>query len=96
MPAAAMAQESETSALGKEVFLERSQPQCAICHSLADADATGDIGPDLDELMPSEEQVRTAVTQGVDVMPAYADLLTKEEIAAVAHYVATSAAKSGN
>jgi mono/diheme cytochrome c family protein len=46
--------------------------------------------------MPSEEQVRTAVTQGVDVMPAYADLLTKEEIAAVAHYVATSAAKSGN
>lgn len=95
MPATAMAQESEKFAIGKEVFLERSVPQCAICHSLADANATGEIGPNLDELRPSEEQVRTAVAQGFDVMPSYGDLLTKEEIAAVAHYVATSAGKSG-
>ena len=77
--------------LGKQVFLEIAEPSCSICHALADAGATGDIGPNLDELQPSEERVATAVGKGGDIMPAFGDTLSEEQIEAVAHYVATVA-----
>ena len=77
--------------LGKQVFLEIAEPSCGICHTLADAGATGDIAPSLDDLQPSEERVEAVVREGVDVMPAFADVLTEEQIRAVAHYVATVA-----
>ena len=77
--------------LGKQVFLEIAEPSCAICHTLADAGATGDIAPSLDELQPDEERVATVVREGVDIMPAFGDSLSDEEIRAVAHYVATVA-----
>ena len=83
--------EDDTLALGKSVFLELAEPQCALCHTLADAGSSGDIGPDLDQLQPTEERVRAAVTQGIDVMPSYAELLSEEQLDAVAHYVATVA-----
>jgi mono/diheme cytochrome c family protein len=79
--------------LGKQVFLEIAQPSCSICHGLADAGATGDIGPNLDELQPSEERVATAVGKGGDIMPAFGDTLSEEQIEAVAHYVATVAGR---
>lgn len=75
-------------ALGKQVFTERATPSCTICHTLADAEASGEIGPNLDQLAPTEEQVALAVSNGVGVMPAFGDSLSAEEIAAVAHYVA--------
>ena len=62
--------------LGRTVFLERAEPSCALCHTLADAGAGGVLGPDLDALRP-----------GLDVMPPQARLLTEEEIRAVARYV---------
>lgn len=80
-------------ALGKAVFLERSEPQCAFCHSLADAGAKGEVGPILDDLKPDEERVRKAVTEGIGPMPAN-EILSKEEIDAVAHYVAIVAGKT--
>jgi mono/diheme cytochrome c family protein len=81
----------EALELGKKVFVELATPQCSICHRLADAEAAGTIAPSLDDLKPTEDQVSEAVKTGPGVMPAYADLLTDEQIGAVAHYVATVA-----
>ena len=72
---------------GKIVFMEAAEPACSICHTLSDAGATGEIGPNLDELAPSQDQVRNAVKGGVGLMPAFGDALTEEQINAVAYYV---------
>jgi sulfite dehydrogenase len=86
-PFGAAAQDLE---LGKAVFVERAQPSCGICHTLADAGTGGEIGPVLDQLKPDASRVKAAVTGGVGAMPAYADLLSAEEIDAVAQYVASA------
>ena len=78
-------------ALGKEVFTEITQPPCGVCHTLADAGTTGTTGPYLDDEKPNEEDVKLTVTEGVGVMPAYGQLLTEEQIDAVAKYVSTVA-----
>jgi mono/diheme cytochrome c family protein len=72
---------------GKDVFAQ-AQPSCAICHTLADAGSAGAIGPNLNELKPSEEQVWTALNGGVGIMPDFSDSLSQEQMKAVAHYVA--------
>lgn len=89
-PNAALAQDAgaETLQLGKQVFLEAAEPQCAICHTLADAGSTAEIGPILDQLKPDAARTANAVRNGVGVMPAYADTLSDEQIVAVAAYVA--------
>ncbi|WP_425349040.1 c-type cytochrome [Methyloligella halotolerans] len=69
--------------------MERAQPSCTICHTLADAGSDGSIGPVLDDLKPSAEQVRLAVTLGVGPMQPYTDKLSKDEIEALAYYVST-------
>ena len=77
---------------GREVFLEAAEPTCATCHVLADAGSAGEIGPNLDTLAElSSDRVRTAVTQGVGVMPPYEEVLSAEQIDAVAEYVASVA-----
>lgn len=78
---------------GRKVFVEQAQPSCTLCHTLADAGASGTVGPDLDELAPSEQQVEAAVSNGVGVMPAYGDSLTSEQIRAVARYVSSLSGK---
>ena len=70
---------------GKEIFL--NDGNCASCHTLSDAKSIAVIGPSLDEIRPTLEVVLATVTNGVGVMPAYQDILSKEEIEAVAHYV---------
>lgn len=87
------AQEEAGLELGKKVFLEIAEPSCGICHTLADAGATGEIAPNLDALQPSRERVETVVRGGIDIMPAFGDTLTDEQIEAVAQYVATVAGK---
>jgi|TARA_Y100001956_G_scaffold68872_1_gene71759 cytochrome c6 len=72
---------------GREIFTEVAQPSCTICHTLADAGASGSIGPNLDELRPNRDQVIRAVTSGVGVMPAFEESLTESQIQAVADYV---------
>jgi len=74
---------------GREVFTRQASPSCTLCHTLADAGASGNIGPDLDQLRPAEERVIQAVTGGVGIMPPFAGSLSPEQIRAVAHYVAT-------
>lgn len=73
--------------LGKKVFTKEAQPGCSLCHALADAGAVGSIGPDLDELKPSREQVVNAVTSGVGIMPAFNESLSSDQIQAVADYI---------
>ena len=87
-PSSAPRADEGAMALGKKVFLELSSPQCALCHTLADAGASGPVGPVLDDLKPTADRVRTAVTKGVGPMPANT-ILTPEQVEAVALYVST-------
>ncbi len=52
---------------GKAVFTSAG---CVGCHTLADAGATGNVGPNLDEAKPDSELVVTRVTKGMGAMPA--------------------------
>ena len=85
--------DSEKIILGLEVF--NNKAMCGTCHVLKAAGSTGNIGPDLDDLKLSEEQIRDVVTQGFGVMPAFGEegLLTSEEIDAVSYYVTHSSEK---
>ena len=85
--------DSEKMALGLDVY--NNKAACGACHILKAAASEGDIGPNLDSLKPSEEQVRGVVIEGLGVMPAFGEegLLTPEEIDAVSYYVANSSGK---
>ena len=74
---------------GKAIF----QADCASCHTLAAAKATGTIGPNLDQLKPSEAVAKHQVEVGGGVMPAFKGKLTDAQIAAVAKFVSSSAGK---
>jgi len=74
---------------GKTIFTS----ECASCHTLAAAQATGTIGPNLDQLKPAEAIVKHQVEVGGSVMPAFQGKLTAAQIAAVAKFVASSAGK---
>ena len=74
---------------GKAVFTGSSG--CGSCHTLADANASGTVGPNLDEAKPSDALVVDRVTNGKGVMPAFEDQLTEQQIADVAAYVSSVA-----
>ncbi len=80
-------------AAGQQVFIASG---CGGCHELAAADATGTVGPSLDQLDPTEEQVAEIVENGRGAMPAFEDQLAPEQIDAVAAYVAASAWRCTN
>ncbi len=64
---------------------------CASCHTLADAGATGTIGPNLDAASPSADLVVERVTNGQGVMPSFKDTLSEQQIQDVAAYVSSVA-----
>ena len=74
--------------LGLEVY--KNKAQCGVCHTLEAAGSEGQIGPNLDQLKPSIDQIIYVVTNGIGVMQAWDGILTKEEIQAVAYYVFNS------
>lgn len=78
---------SDTALEGKRPFIQQAQPGCGVCHSLADADARGVVGPNLNQLSPSFAQVESAIAQGIGAMPAYGAQLSQNEIEALAAYV---------
>jgi mono/diheme cytochrome c family protein len=65
---------------------------CGNCHTLAAANSTGTIGPDLDGLKPNYQAVTAQVTNGGNGMPAFGktNQLSTQQIADVAAYVVTS------
>jgi cytochrome c oxidase subunit 2 len=84
---------------GKTLFTEAAQPtSCKSCHTLADADATGTTGPNLDEVVPdlSEAQLKESIenpdaeiTEGFQagLMPRYGDSLSPEQVDALVTYL---------
>jgi cbb3-type cytochrome c oxidase subunit III len=74
---------------GKTIF----STNCASCHTLKDAGATGNVGPNLDQLKPSEATVKHQVINGGGGMPAFKGQLTDQQINAVAKYVSSVAGK---
>ncbi len=84
--------ETETTAqgdatAGKAVFT--GSAGCTGCHTLADANATGTVGPNLDTLKPTYDAVVKQVTNGGQVMPPFKDTLTEQQIQDVAAYVSS-------
>jgi cytochrome c553 len=73
---------------GEAVFASQG---CASCHTLAVANASGTIGPNLDEAQPSYELAVERVTLGQGGMPAFGEQLEPQQIADVAEFVSSSA-----
>src|SRR6185503_17606546 len=78
-------------AAGKEVFTSAG---CASCHTLADAGATGTVGPNLDDAKPDAALVHERVTNGAGAMPPFKGQLTEQQINDVAAYVSSVAGQS--
>jgi cytochrome c5 len=66
---------------------------CASCHTLAAAGSTGTVGPNLDQLKPSDALVVHQVTNGGGGMPAFGSSLSKAQIQSVALFVSSVAGK---
>jgi mono/diheme cytochrome c family protein len=75
---------------GKSIF----QQNCAACHTLKDAGASGTVGPNLDQLKPPQQKVITQVTNGGAIMPSFKQRLSSSQIQAVAAYVSSVAGAS--
>lgn len=88
-PAGGASQGNATA--GKQVFATAG---CTGCHTLKDANATGTVGPNLDQLKPSFALVRRQVTNGGAIMPPFKGKLTPQQIDDVAAYVSSVAGKS--
>ena len=79
---------------GKAIFTEH----CAGCHTLADAGATGVVGPDLDGSKPSKALVVERVTYGKGAMQSFRGVsgghfFSKADVEAVADYVSSAAGR---
>jgi cytochrome c2 len=72
---------------GKSVFTSAG---CVTCHTLKAANATGTVGPNLDQLKPAYARIVTQVTNGGAIMPAFKSQLTATQIHDVAAFVYTS------
>jgi mono/diheme cytochrome c family protein len=81
--------EAEVPTDGKSIFAQT----CVACHTLADAGATGTVGPNLDQAKPSKDLVVDRVTNGQGGMPPFKGQLNEAQIQAVADYVSSVAGK---
>ncbi len=85
---------NEQRALGRQLFMQGAAPPCALCHTLADAGSTGQVGPVLDEIRPDAARVANAVRNGLGAMPPYRATLSEAQIQALAHYVANASSSA--
>jgi cytochrome c oxidase subunit 1 len=79
-------------ARGKQVF---ESAGCGSCHTLAAADASGQVGPNLDQTKPTRALVVNRVTNGFGAMPPFKDQLSQQQIQDVAAFVSQSAGAGG-
>lgn len=63
---------------------------CAGCHTLAVADASGAVGPNLDTTSLTTEQIDAKIRSGGGPMPAYEGQLSDAEISSLAELISTS------
>jgi len=89
-PAAGGGTTAPTAPDGKQIFTSAG---CAACHTLKDANATGNVGPNLDQLKPAKDRVARQVENGGAAMPAFKGRLSPAQIEAVAAYVAKVAGR---
>src|SRR2546423_1061130 len=78
---------SATHAAGAKVF---ASADCGGCHELSAAKASGQTGPNLDQLKPSYDAVVRQVSNGGGGMPSFARRLSTNQIRDVASFVAAS------
>jgi mono/diheme cytochrome c family protein len=74
------------NAAGKAIFTQ----SCASCHTLADAGATGSVGPNLDNTKLDRTAIAAQIRKGGGGMPAFGGTLASQQIDAVAAYVAAA------
>jgi|SRR5581483_9265477 len=74
-------------AAGKAVF---ESAGCTGCHTLKAANASGHVGPNLDQLKPAENAVKNQVIHGGGPMPAFGKTLSAKQIQDVAAFVYTA------
>jgi cytochrome c oxidase subunit 2 len=84
---------------GRELFASAATPTaCGSCHTLADAQATGTTGPNLDEVLPGQDEaaIRQSITdpeaqisEGFSggLMPNYGESLSEEQVDALVEYL---------
>lgn len=65
---------------------------CGACHTLSAAGTGGTVGPNLDEKRPSFDRVVKQLNDGDVGMPSFAGVLSEQQIAAVATFVAQATA----
>ncbi len=77
---------------GRKLFVDgvAPLPACALCHTLKKAGASGQIGPDLDDLRPDADRVEKAMRNGIGPMPSF-KTLSEAQIKMLASYVAGAA-----
>jgi mono/diheme cytochrome c family protein len=85
------AEPSGDATAGKQVF---ETAGCTSCHTLADAGATGTVGPNLDQAKPPASLVVDRVTHGKGAMPSFSGQLSEQQIQDVAAYVSSVAGAS--
>lgn len=83
--ASASSSSSTAGGDGKALFVAK----CGACHTLAAAQTTGTVGPNLDQLKPNKETVLAQIAAGGGAMPA--GLYTGQDAETVAAYVASVA-----
>ncbi|MEP6812115.1 MAG: cytochrome c [Actinomycetota bacterium] len=74
-------------AAGKTIFTSAG---CVSCHTLAAANATGTVGPNLDQTKPDFQLATARITLGKGVMPSFKGQLSDQQIADVAQFVVSS------
>lgn len=87
VPLSGAVQAADAADDGRKLFTQGTTPPCALCHTLADAQATGNVGPSLDEMKPEAERVAQVVRTGLGAMPPYAHL-SDADVKRLAEYVA--------
>ena len=78
---------------GKQVFTSAG---CVGCHTLADANAHGTVGPNLDQAKPPLSLAVARVTKGAGAMPSFKGQLSTKQIADVTAYVVKATGGNAN
>lgn len=88
-PVVAAPGDGEEILAGDQLFAQ----QCAGCHVLAAAGASGTVGPSLDELRPDAGRVLEAMREGPGAMPTFEGRLSEQQLENLAEYVAANAGR---